>query len=178
VKTIAVTTLHELAVLAHLSSKKSCRQKKPNATHKPVTWLVKPYQSFCVYANTRIGHLRNNSRTFTKRLIFLWFMNLVFSYCASFLNFNFYYSYIINFMITILLSLFLPSSLSLCLLCCNPLFSLLTNLSAPSHPLFPIFNFSPLLPPTCHHTTPPSYTHNPLTSLLYLLYTNPAPCNP
>jgi hypothetical protein len=46
--------------------------------YSQVSHLVRPHQSFCLYANTRIGHLRNNSRTFTKRLNFLWFLNLVF----------------------------------------------------------------------------------------------------
>jgi hypothetical protein len=38
------------------------------------------------------------------------------------------------------------------------LFSLTTILSAPSHPLAPLFTSPFHLPPTCHHTTPPSYT--------------------
>jgi hypothetical protein len=70
-------------------------------------------------------------------------------------KFYFYYSHIINFTITILLSLFLPSSLSLLLLCYNPLFSLPTTLSAPSHPLFTSPSYPSL---SCHHNTPPSYT--------------------
>jgi hypothetical protein len=32
--------------------------------------LVKPHQSFCLYANTRIGHLRNNSRLLPKNWTF------------------------------------------------------------------------------------------------------------
>jgi hypothetical protein len=39
--------------------------------------LVRPYQNSCLYTNTRIGHLRNNSRTFTKRLNLLLFLYLV-----------------------------------------------------------------------------------------------------
>jgi hypothetical protein len=82
-------------------------------------------------------------------------------YCVS-LKIFFYYSCIINFRITILLSLILPSSLSLLLLCYNPLFSLLITLSAPSYALFPPSSLSPpilsqpvstlLLPPT--HSPP------------------------
>jgi hypothetical protein len=84
---------------------------------------VRPHQSFHFYTNTRTGFLKNNSRTLTKRLNFLWFLNLVF-YCVSFIfNVYFHYSCIINFTITILFSLFLCSSLSFFLLCYNPLFS-------------------------------------------------------
>jgi hypothetical protein len=46
--------------------------KEPNTTHSQ-----SPYQSFLLCANTRIGHLRKNSRIFTKRLNFLWLLNLV-----------------------------------------------------------------------------------------------------
>jgi hypothetical protein len=122
--------------------------------------LVRPYQSFRLYGNTRIGHLWNNHRTFTKRVNFLWFLNLLFFIllCFLFSNFYFYYS-CINFIIIILLSLFLSSSLSLLLLCYNTLFSLQTTLSAPSHPLFPPSSPPlPVLPPPVTILTPPSYT--------------------
>jgi hypothetical protein len=110
--------------------------------YSQVSHLVRPRQSFCLYANNRIGHLRKNSRTFTERLKFLWFLKLVF-FCGPWMwcffllcffkkFFYFYYSCIINFTITILLSPFLPSSLCLLLLCYNPLFSLPTNLSTHS----------------------------------------------
>jgi hypothetical protein len=42
-------------------------------------------------------------------------------------------------------------------LCYNPLFSLPTTLSAPSHPLFPPSSPLSYPPQTCHHTTPSSY---------------------
>jgi hypothetical protein len=45
---------------------------------------------------------------------------------------------IINFAVTIFLFLFLLPSVSLLFLCYNPLFSLPTSLSAPSHPLSPL----------------------------------------
>jgi hypothetical protein len=137
--------------------------------------LVRPHQSFHLYTNTSIEHLRNNSTTFTKRLNFLWFLNLVF-YIVFY--FYFYYSYIINSTITILLSFFWPSLLSLLLLGYNLLFSLSTMLYASSHPLLPMA--SP--PPPSSHNLSPHYhsllhTHHLLTSLLYQLYTTPASCN-
>jgi hypothetical protein len=119
---------------------------------------VRPHQSFHLYATVRIGHLKNNSRTFTKRPNLLWFLNLVFLLYIFFFNFNFYYSCIINFTITILLFLFLPSSISLFFLCYNWLFSLPITVSAPSPPLFSIFTSLSYPSPTCHHTTSPSYT--------------------
>jgi hypothetical protein len=102
-------------------------------------------------------------------------------YCFFFFlfNFYFYYSCIINFTIIILLALFFPSSLSFPLLCYNPLFSLPTTLSGPSHPLFShlhlLFLSSPNLSP---HYLSLLHTHHLLTSLLYQLHTIPAPCNP
>jgi hypothetical protein len=119
---------------------------------------VRPHQSSCLYANTKIGHLRNNSRTFAKRLNLPWFLNLMFLLCL-FLILIFYYSCIINFTITIILSLFLSFSLSLLLLCYNPLLSLPTTLSAPFHPIhsFPCLHIPLLSSPTCHHTTHSSY---------------------
>jgi hypothetical protein len=126
----------------------------PNTTHKPVTWWTT--SEFCLNVNTRIRHLRKNSRTFTNRLNFLWFLNLVLFILFLFL----FYSCIINPIITILLSLFSPSLLSLLLLYYNPLFSLPTNFSAPSYPLFPLsLPPSPILPQTV--TTlplPPTYS--------------------
>jgi hypothetical protein len=46
--------------------------------HLQTSHLVRPHQSFCLHANTRIGCLRNNSRTFTKKLNFSLFLYLVF----------------------------------------------------------------------------------------------------
>jgi hypothetical protein len=98
-------------------------------------------------------------------------------YC--FFNFNFYYSCIINFTITILIFLFLPSSFSLLLQCYDPLLSLPTTLSAPSHPLNPPSSLTLLTSPNLS----PQYlfllhTYHPMTSLLYKLYTTPAPVIP
>jgi hypothetical protein len=82
---------------------------------------------------------------------FCWFYCILFLFLSSFC--------VINFIITIFSSLFLPSSLSLLLLCYNPLFSLLTTLSALSYLLSPpVFTSPSNPPPTSHCTTPPSYT--------------------
>jgi hypothetical protein len=51
--------------------------------------LVRPHQSFHLYTNTRTRHLRNNSRTFTKTLNSLWFLNLVFFIVLLFIFFEF-----------------------------------------------------------------------------------------
>jgi hypothetical protein len=96
------------------------------------------------------------------------------------LNFCFpvlgFFPCIINFTIIIILSRFLSLSLSLLFLCYNPLFSLPTTFSTPSHPLSPPVFASPShSTPTCHHTTPPFY----LCTTCWLAYctnhTNPQP---
>jgi hypothetical protein len=87
-----------------------------------------------------------------------------------------FFFYIINFTITIFLSLFLPPSLSLLFPCYYPLFSLPATLSALSHPLYPCLhlllisfpNLSPHYPSLLH-------TYHPLTSLLYQI---PPSCYP
>jgi hypothetical protein len=58
----------------------------PNTTQ--VSHLVRPHQSFWLYANYKIRHIRNNSRTFTKRWNILWFLNLL-----SFIVFLFLFPY-------------------------------------------------------------------------------------
>jgi hypothetical protein len=83
VKTTALITLQELEDLPHLpiatnpviEGTKSYSQAKN---------LVRPNQSSSLYTNTRIRCLRNNSRTFTKRLNFLFFLYLVFFTCFFF----------------------------------------------------------------------------------------------
>jgi hypothetical protein len=198
VKTTALTTLRKLAVLTHLTIP-TILWTEGIKYYSQASCLVRPHESLSLYASNRIEHLRKNSKTFTKRLKFLWFLNLVFFivllyyfsfflsfflFSLSFISFSFflfyfYYSCVINFTISILLSLFLHSSLSLLFLCYNPLFSLPTTLSASSHPLFPPSSppppILPNLPPYCPFLL---HTHNLLTSLLYQLYTTPAPCNP
>jgi hypothetical protein len=129
-----------------------------------------------LYTNTRIGCLRNNSITFTKKLNFLLFLCLLFLlflFCVCFIFF-----YITNFIVTIFLSLFLPPHF--------PSFSCATIHCFPSQLLFlPLFIHSfPCLqlallsfPNQSPHYPFLLYIHHPLTSLLYQLYTTPAPCN-
>jgi hypothetical protein len=74
VKTTALTTLHNLAVLPHLTIPTNLVERRNQ---------ILP-QRLHLHANTRIGHLRKNSRTFTKRLNFMWFLNLAF-FITSFL---------------------------------------------------------------------------------------------
>jgi hypothetical protein len=81
-----------------------------------------------------------------------------------------FYPCIINFTITILLSLtFIPPMLQYIVLPPNYSFCPFSSTLPPSSP--PLFIFSP----TCHHTTSPSH---PLTSLLYPLNTTPNPAIP
>jgi hypothetical protein len=71
-------------------------------------------------------------------------------FCFLFLYYKLHHQY--------LLIPILTTSLSILLLCYNPLFSFPTILSAPSHPLSSPTCTSPSHPPpTCHQTTPPSY---------------------
>jgi hypothetical protein len=76
VKIIALTTLNKLAVLPHLKFQ-LILWAEGTKYYSQASHLVRPHQSFSLYANTRIGHLRNNSRIFTKRLKFLCFLKLV-----------------------------------------------------------------------------------------------------
>jgi hypothetical protein len=150
-----------MAILSHLTTQNNLVDRR-SKYHSQASHLVRPHQSFHLNTNTRIRHLRHNSRTFINRLNWTKFLKLFFNfyyyYCLSFFFLFLFYS-CINSIVTILLSSFSSSSLSLLILYYIPLFSLLTTLSAPSHPLFPLSFPSPShLPPTCHHTTPPSYT--------------------
>jgi hypothetical protein len=65
-KTRALTILHELAELLQLPTA-TCPVDRRNQILLKASLLVRPHQSSCLYANTRIRHLRNNSRTFTKQ---------------------------------------------------------------------------------------------------------------
>jgi hypothetical protein len=158
-KTTALTSLQELEVLPHLTIPTNLvdRRTKYYSQH---SLLVRTHQSFYLCTNTRFGHLRNNSSTFTKRLNFLWFLNLLFF--IVFLYYYYYYYCIINFTITIPLFLFLPSLLSL-LLHYNPLFSLPSTLSAPSHSLFPPYPPPPPILPQPVITLWLSPTYSPPT---------------
>jgi hypothetical protein len=86
---------------------------------------------------------------------------------------------IIDFTITIFFSVFLPPSLSLLLLHYNPLFSLPTILSTPSHPLStPVLNSPFSSSNLSSHYPSLLHTHNLLTTLLCQLYTFTVPCIP
>jgi hypothetical protein len=120
--------------------------------------LVRPHQSFCLHTNTRIGHQTNSSRTFIKKLNFLWSLNLLF-FIVSFFS-------LLSFLIPVLL--ILPSlfsypysyplhfpSFSYVAIYCSPSQLLFLPLLIHSFPVFTSFSHPP---PTCHHTIPPSYT--------------------
>jgi hypothetical protein len=144
------------------NQEKKKRKEKPTAisTWSCLTRRLAPFPTKprITSTNTRIGHQRNKSRTFTEQTELFVFAVPVF------------FSYIINFTTTILLSLCLLPALSLLFLCYNILLSLPTNLSAPSCP------FTPYLCPRSSSNLSPHYpaflhTYNLLTSLLYQLYT-------
>jgi hypothetical protein len=131
-KKIALTTQHELAVLHHLTIPTNFVDRRPKY-YSQASYLLRPQQSFHLYANIRIVHIRNNSRNFIKRLNFLWFLNLVFFIVSFFLFFcpvlltspslfSYHYSYPLHF-----------PSFSCTTIHCSPS----TTLSAPSHPFFP-----------------------------------------
>jgi hypothetical protein len=138
--------------------------------HTKASHLVRPHQHFCLNTNTRIGHLRNNSRTFINRLHFLWFLNLVFLLCflffVLFLFLFLYYQLHHHYSIIHILTLFIlprsPSQLHflLILYSFNCLHLILPSSSNPS-----------LYYPCLLHT------HHMLISLPYQLHTTPAPCN-
>jgi hypothetical protein len=75
VKTTALNILHKLAELPHLTNPTDIVDRRTKY-YSQASNLVRAHQSFHLYANTRTGHLRNNSRTYTKRLNILWFLKL------------------------------------------------------------------------------------------------------
>jgi hypothetical protein len=101
VETIVLTTLHKLAVSPHLIIPANLVDKRTKY-YSQDSYLVRPHWSFHLYTNTRIGHLRNNSRTYIKRQLFVIPEPGVFYWVF------FSFSSIINSIITIFLSLFLP----------------------------------------------------------------------
>jgi hypothetical protein len=139
--------------------------------HSQASYLVRAHQSFQLNTNTRIGHLRNNFTMFINRLNFLWFLNLVFFIL-------FFYSCIINDIITILLSLFSHTSLSL-FLYYNLLFSLPITLSATTHLFFPLTSSpsSNLPQPITTLSLPPTHSQ-PADKPTEPTAQNTAPCNP
>jgi hypothetical protein len=143
-----------MAVLPHLTIPTNLVDRRTKY-YSQASHLVRQHQSLYFYANTRIGHLRKKSRTFTKRWNFLWFLNLVFLLCFSLFIpvlltsptlFSYPYSYTLHFpsfyCVTIYCS---PCNYSFC-----PFSSTLSPvLTSPSH-----------RPSTCHHTVPLSYILN------------------
>jgi hypothetical protein len=113
-------------------------------------------------ANTRNGHQRNKSRNFVEQTE-LFVVAPGFFFCT------------INFIFTIFLSLFLPPSLSLPILCYNPLFfpQLFLHLLSASSLL--VSSSSSLSSPTCHHITPPSYTFTTCWLAFCNNHTHPQP---
>jgi hypothetical protein len=87
----------------------------------------------------------------------------------------FFFFCIINFTISVFLSLVLPPPLSFLFLWYNTLFSLPTTLSAPSHPLSSLSLPPPILPQPVTTLPFPLHTHLPLPGLLYQPNTPPAP---
>jgi hypothetical protein len=138
--------------------------------------LVRPYQRFCLSTNTRIGHLRNNSRTFINRLNFLWLLNLFF----FIVSFSFFFSFFIPVLLT-------PSSLfsypyshplhSSSFFCttihCSPSQLLFLPLlihwfSCLHFPLLSSSSLSPPIhsPPVNYHTVPTAHKPSPLQSMI------------
>jgi hypothetical protein len=61
-KSVALTTLHDLMIILHLTI--SIKLENRRIKHYSQTnHQVRPHQSFCLYANTRTGCQRSNSRT-------------------------------------------------------------------------------------------------------------------
>jgi hypothetical protein len=93
--------------------------------------------------------------------VFIFILIFFFSFCT------------INFTITIFSSLFSPPSLSLLLLCYNPLFSFSTTFSGTSH-LCPCLHLPfPSSPNLSPHYQSLLHIHHLLTNQLYQLYTQP-----
>jgi hypothetical protein len=134
--------------------------------------LVRPHQISHLYTNVRIGCQRNNSRNFTKQMDLL-----IGSIPGIFFIFAFFC--IINFIITIFLSLFLflyfnsfSCSISHCF---PPNHSFCPLSSTPFHcPHLSLLSWLNLSP---HYSTL-LHTHHLLNTLLFQLYTTPALCNP
>jgi hypothetical protein len=175
----ALTTLHELAILPHLTTPTNLVDIR-SKYHSQASHLVRPHRSFHLSTNTRIRHLRNNSRILlidwtTEPGSWVWCVCVcvcvcVFLFLSSF--FFFFYFCIINSIITTLIPILilftLPPSPVLQSIVLPPNYSFCPFSST----LFPVFTFPSHSPPNCHHT------NQLLTSLLYQLHINPDPCNP
>jgi hypothetical protein len=185
-KTIALTTLHDLTNLPHITISTQLVEEQ-NATHKPITWQ----DHVSTFAYTPIPGL--DARVVTSELKLRlklycsrtwWVFYIVFCLFVILLWGVLFYSYFlfsfhtINFTITIFSSLLSPlhsppspvlksiaflSSYSFC--------PFLSTLSCPHLPLPFSSNLLPDYPFLLH-------THHLQTNLLYQLYTTPTLCNP
>jgi hypothetical protein len=141
--------------------------------YSQVSHLGRPHQISHLYANTRVGCLRNNSRTLIKtRLCVVPVPGVFCCVCVCVWGggsvlltspslFSYPYSYPPHF-----------PSFSCATIHCSPSQILFLPLLMYSIPIFTSLFYAPS---TCHHTVPPSHL---LTRLLYQLYTTSAPCNP
>jgi hypothetical protein len=66
VKTTALTTLHEQADLHHLPVATKTLWIEGNKYYSQASHLMRPHQSFHLYTNTRIGHLRKSPELLPK----------------------------------------------------------------------------------------------------------------
>jgi hypothetical protein len=170
VKAAALTTLHELAVLPHLTIPTNHVDRRTKYQPSQASHLMSTHQHFLLYTNTRIGHLSNNSWNFTNKLNFLWFLNMIFLLCSFFFHFlvsltsSSLFSYPCSYTLSPVLQFILISpNYSFC----------------PSHPLFALSSpLPPILPKLSPQYSSLLHTNHLLTSLLYQLYAIPAPCNP
>jgi hypothetical protein len=122
VKTRILTTLHELANSHYLPIATNSADRRTKY-YTQASHLVRPQQNSCLNTNTRIGRLRNNSRTFTKRLnllflllvffvVFLFFFPVI---LTSPVLFSYPYSYPLTFPpFPVLQSIVLPPNYSFC----------------------------------------------------------------
>jgi hypothetical protein len=151
--------------------------------HWKASHLVRPHDSFCLNTNSRIEHLRNNSRTFINRLNWSRFLNLGFFFFIVFFLFSFFLSLFILLLLIPSSLLSYPHSHTLHFLS----FSCTTINHFPSQLLFLpllihsfpclhliLLSFPNLLP----HYASILHTHHLLTSLLYQVHTTPVPGNP
>jgi hypothetical protein len=149
--TTVLTTLPEPAVSYLISQLQLVVWREGTKYYSQASHLVRPYQSSCLYANTKIGHQRNTFRTFTRQVKFL----IVVVPCACFVLFSsvllkisslfsYPYSYPLHFPSFFFVIIYCSPSQLLCLLFSSTLCPIFTSPSYPS--------------PTFHHTAPPSYT--------------------
>jgi hypothetical protein len=189
-KTIAPTTLYDLANLPHLTM--SIKLIEQNTTHKPITWwdhvrasAYMPIPGLDARGVTPELKLRLKFYCSWTLWGFFWFFFLfvcyiivgfLFLFLFLFSFFFLYYQLHHHYLLIPTLTLFtLPPSPVLQSIALLPNYSFCPISSAlspcPHIPLPSSTNLSPYHPSLLH-------THHLLTNLLYQLYTNPNPCNP